>query len=56
MADFNKAIELKPDLAAAYNNRGLVRAKSDLDGALVDFNGRLSLNPVRLQAFSIAVW
>ena len=35
IADHTKAIELKPDLAAAYNNRGNAkRAKGDLNGAI----------------------
>jgi tetratricopeptide (TPR) repeat protein len=37
LADFDKALSLQPDLAAAYSGRGLVRnAKEDFDGALAD--------------------
>src|ERR1700733_10454714 len=37
LADFNKAIELDPNLVAACENRGLVeRAKSDRDGTLAE--------------------
>ena len=39
MADYNKAIELKPDFAEAYNNRGNLKTKmNDLQGALIDFD------------------
>ena len=37
IADYTKAIELKPDFAMAYYNRGLAKgAKGDLDGANAD--------------------
>ena len=36
MADYNKAIELKPDFAEAYTNRGNLKTKmNDLQGALI---------------------
>src|ERR1035438_2183057 len=39
IADYNRAIELNPKFAYAYNNRGLAkRAKGDLDSAFADFN------------------
>ncbi len=38
MADFNKAIALNPNFAAAYNNRGLAQYnKGNLDSALADY-------------------
>ena len=37
IADYNKAIELKPDYALAYSDRGLVRSElGDKKGALED--------------------
>jgi len=46
LADCNRAIELKPDFAVAYNNRGMVKqVKGDLDGALEDYNKALNLKP-----------
>ena len=39
IADYTKAIEIKPDLFAAYNNRGLARqyVMGDLEGACSDW-------------------
>jgi Flp pilus assembly protein TadD len=38
LADFNKAIEIKPGYSSAYVARGIVKKqKGDLDGALADF-------------------
>jgi tetratricopeptide (TPR) repeat protein len=52
MADYTKAIELKPDYAKAYSNRGLVkRGKGDMDGALADFNKAIELNPSLAQPY-----
>src|SRR3984893_10551429 len=43
---YTEAIRLKPDYAAAFNNRGIARrAKGDVDGALQDFT-----EAIRLQA------
>ena len=39
IADYDKAIELKPDDAEAYNNRGNAKAElKDLDGACLDWS------------------
>lgn len=46
LADFNKAIELDPKFAIAYNNRGLAkRMTGDLEGALADFTTAIELDP-----------
>ena len=42
----SEAIRLKPDYAAAYNNRGVARKnKGDLDGALNDYSQAIRLKP-----------
>jgi len=52
IADYSKAIELKPD-AGAYYVRGTVRqAKHDMDGALVDYSRAISLDPNLAQAYT----
>ena len=52
LADFNKAIELKPDYVNAYDARGNVRSKKgDLDGALADYNKAIGLNPTNFNAY-----
>ena len=39
ITDYNKAIQLKPDYAAAYNNRGAAKSKlEDYRGAIADYN------------------
>jgi len=46
LADYDRAIELKPDYATAYNNRGLARAEQkDLAGALADYDRAIELFP-----------
>ena len=46
-ADFNKAIELKPDFAEAYMNRGdiYIKNKGEFDFAFADFDKAIELNP-----------
>ena len=47
-----KAIELKPDDASAYNNRGILRrSKGDLDGAIADFTKSIELKPDDANAY-----
>jgi len=46
LADFNKAIEIKPDFTEAYAIRGYVKqCKGDLDGAFTDYNKVIEMNP-----------
>ena len=46
IADYTKAIELKPDDAGAYNNRGNAKqTKGDLDGAIADYTKAIELKP-----------
>ena len=46
IADCNKAIELNPELAEAYNNRGDAYGnKGELDSAIADCNKAIELNP-----------
>ncbi|HEY85645.1 MAG TPA: tetratricopeptide repeat protein [Chloroflexi bacterium] len=46
IADYNKAIDLNPDYAAAYSNRGVAYYYSgDLEQAIADFERYLELAP-----------
>jgi tetratricopeptide (TPR) repeat protein len=50
---YSNAIRLKPDYAAAYNNRGNVcRKKGDLDSAIADYSEAIRLKPDHSNAFS----
>jgi len=43
---YTEAIRLKPDFAAAYNNRGVARRrKGDVEGALQDCTEAIRLKP-----------
>ena len=53
IADYSKAIELDPEYAAAYSNRGI--AKSDLKdyyGAIADYTKAIEINPDYADAYS----
>ncbi len=53
VAQFDKAIEIDPRYADAYNARGLIRQQSnDLNGALQDFNKVIELSPKGAEAYS----
>ena len=46
IVDFTKAIELNPDYAIAYNNRGVAYyLKKEYESAIVDFTKAIELNP-----------
>jgi tetratricopeptide (TPR) repeat protein len=52
VADFNRALQLNPKLAKAYDNRGLAKfSRGDLDGAMTDFNSALQLDPKLAPAY-----
>ena len=53
IADFSKAIELNPDLAMAYYNRGLTRlALGELEGAKDDFTNSINLKDEESDAYN----
>jgi tetratricopeptide (TPR) repeat protein len=53
MADFAKAIELKPDFALAYRNAGQVYYKARVyDKAVATFSKAIELSPRDSQAYS----
>ncbi len=53
IADYNRAIELNPKYASAYNNRGNAKSnKRDYDGAIADYNRAIELDPKYAFAYS----
>ncbi|MCX7704306.1 MAG: protein kinase, partial [Planctomycetota bacterium] len=51
--DYNKALELDPENADAYGNRGFARsATGDYDGAIKDFNKAIELSPTDALAYA----
>jgi tetratricopeptide (TPR) repeat protein len=52
IADYNKAIQLKPDYALAYYSRGTVKYNlTDYKGAITDYNKAIQLNPSDTSAY-----
>ncbi|MCR4317625.1 MAG: tetratricopeptide repeat protein [Planctomycetes bacterium] len=52
MEDFNRAIGLDPNLAAAYSNRASVKIDlGDLQGALDDYDRAIELNPRQFEFY-----
>ncbi len=46
LADFDKAIEMRPNYANAYYGRGVVKkATGDLDGAITDLTKAIQIRP-----------
>ena len=50
--DFNKVIELQPDYAGAFNNRGVAYGKkSEFDNAIKDFDKAIQLQSDYVEAY-----
>jgi tetratricopeptide (TPR) repeat protein len=57
IADYSKAIELKPDFAEAYFSRGFAKKdKGDLDGAITDYTKAIELKPNYALAYNNRGW
>ena len=52
IADFNRAIQLDPNYAVAYNNRGVVYSMDDYDLAMADYTQAIQLDPNYAQAYA----
>ena len=53
IADYDKAIQLKPDEALAYANRGFVKSQiSQLEAAIDDCNEAIRLDPDLVVAYN----
>ncbi len=52
IADFNRALQLDPENAKAYDNRGIAKLeRGDLVGAIADFNRALQFDPKLAPAY-----
>jgi lipoprotein NlpI len=46
IADFDRAVQLNPNLVEVYNYRGVVKARrGDIEGAIADFDRAVQMNP-----------
>src|SRR5690348_6238257 len=53
IADYNKAIELKPAYDKTYNGRGIAkRASGDFAGAIADCSKAIEINPQNAEAYN----
>jgi tetratricopeptide (TPR) repeat protein len=53
LAQYDRAISLNPDLAAAYNYRGVLKEKiQDIQGGLTDYNRAIQLDANYAEAYS----
>ena len=53
MSDYNKAIEINPKIAEAYNNRGLIYNKQgNFTQAMSDYNKAIEINPNYAEAYN----
>lgn len=53
IADYSRAIELKPDYYGAWLNRGLAKRRSyDIEGALADYEKAMEIDPTRPDAYN----
>jgi tetratricopeptide (TPR) repeat protein len=54
LADLDRAIQLNPNLASAYNNRGALKANQlqDIQGGLDDYNRAIQLDPNLTSAYN----
>ena len=52
ISDYTKAIELDPQYADAYNNRGASKGRlKDYQGAIADFTKTIEINPQYVDAY-----
>ena len=53
IADYDRAVDLKPDLAGVYSNRGLAKGSlGHYEEAIADLDRALDLNPQDAHAYS----
>jgi tetratricopeptide (TPR) repeat protein len=53
IADYDKVIKIKPDFAAAYNNRGNVYSdKGEYDKAIADYDKAIEIKPYYAKAYN----